>query len=55
MYKDIAAVLETKFNTSNYELDRSLKKEKNNKVIGSMKNELGGKNHDKICKNKKNL
>ena len=40
MYKDIAADVETKFDTSNYELDRSLKKEKNNKVIGSMKNEI---------------
>ena len=40
MYKDIAADVETKFDTSNYELDRSLKKEKNNKVIESMKNEI---------------
>ena len=55
MYEDIAAVVETKFDTSNYELDISFKKEKNNKVIGSMKNELEGKNHDKICKNKKKL
>ena len=31
------------FDTSNYELDRPLLKEKNKKVLGLMKNELGGK------------
>ena len=31
------------FDTSNYELDRPLLKEKNKKVLGLMKDELGGK------------
>ena len=31
------------FDTSNYELSRSLPKGKNKKVIGLMKNKLGGK------------
>ena len=33
----------TTFDTSNYELDASLPKEKNKKVICLMKHELGGK------------
>ena len=43
IYKDIAEDFETKFDTSNYELDRPLPKVKNKKVIGLMKDELGGK------------
>ena len=43
IYKDIAQDAETRFNTSNYELDRPLSKGKNKKVIRSMKDELGGK------------
>ena len=43
IYKDIAEDVETKFDTSNYELDRPLTTEKNKKVIGFMKDELGGK------------
>ena len=43
IYKDIAEYVETRFDTSNYELDRSLPKEKNKKVIELMKDELGGK------------
>ena len=42
IYKDIADV-ETRFDTSNYELDRPLPKGKNKKVIGLMKDELGRK------------
>ena len=42
-YKDIAEDVETRFDTSNYELDRLLPKGKNKKVIGLMKDELGGK------------
>ena len=38
--KDIAEDVETKFDTSNYELDRPLPKGKNKKVIGLMKDEL---------------
>ena len=43
IYKDIAEDVETKFNTSNYELDRPLTKGKSKKVIELMKDELGGK------------
>ena len=48
IYKDIAEDVETRFDTSNYELecnfiDRPLPKGKNEKVIGLMKDELGGK------------
>ena len=41
IYKDIAEDLETRFDTSNYELDRQLPKGKNKNVIGLMKDELG--------------
>ena len=37
IFKDIPKDVETRFNTSNYELDRPLPKGKNKKVIGSMK------------------
>ena len=40
--KDIAEDVETRFDTSNFELDRPLPKGKNKKVIGLMKDELGG-------------
>ena len=39
--KDIAEVVESRFNTSNYELDTVTKREK--KLIGLMKDESGGK------------
>ena len=42
-YKDIAEDVETKFDTSNHELESSLPKRKKNKVIGLMKDELGEK------------
>ena len=42
-YKDIADDVEKRFDTSNYEVDRPLPKGKNKKVIGLMKDELGGK------------
>ena len=42
IYKDIAEDVETRFNTSNSEIDRPLPKGKNEKVIGLMKDELGG-------------
>ena len=41
IYADIVKDAETKFGTSNYELDRLLPKGKNKKVIGVMKNALG--------------
>ena len=43
IYEDIAEELETGFDTSNFELDRPLNKRKKRKLIGLMKNELGGK------------
>ena len=39
-YKDNAEDLETRFATSNYELDKPLPKEKKKKVNGSMKDEV---------------
>ena len=42
IYKDIAENVETRFDTSNFEIDRPLPKGKNIKVIGLMKDELGG-------------
>ena len=47
IYKDIAGDVETRFDTSNYELDKPLPIEI--KVIGLIKDELGGKIHEKIC------
>ena len=43
IYKDTAKDVETRFDTSNDELDRPLAKGKNKKLIGLMKDELGGK------------
>ena len=43
IYKDIAKDVETRFDTSNYELERPLSKGKYKKVIGLMKDELGEK------------
>ena len=40
--KDIAEDVETRLDTSNFALDRPLPKGKNKKVIGLMKDELGG-------------
>ena len=41
IHKDIAEDVETRFDTSNLELDRPLPKGKNKKVIGLMKVDLG--------------
>ena len=43
IYKDNAENVESRFNTSNYEVNWPLPIGKNKKVIGMMKNELGGK------------
>ena len=43
IYSVNAKYVKTRFDTSNYELDRPLPKVKNKKVIGSVKNELRGK------------
>ena len=42
-YKDIANDVEKRFDTSNYEVNRPLPTGKNKKVIGLMKDELGGR------------
>ena len=42
-YEDIASEVENRFDTSNYEANRPLPTGKNKKVIGLMKDELGGK------------
>ena len=43
IHKDIAEDVKTRFDTSNYELDRPLPKGNNKKLIGLMKDELGRK------------
>ena len=43
IYKDIGEDFKTRFDTSKYELDKSLPKGKNKKLIELMKDELGGK------------
>ena len=42
-YEDIASDVENRFDTPNYEVNRPLPTGKNKKVIGLMKDELGGK------------
>ena len=42
-YEDIANNVEERFDTSNHEVNRPLPKGKNKKLIGLMKDELGGK------------
>ena len=42
-YKDITNDVENRFDTSNYEVNRPLPTGKNKKIIGLMKDELGGK------------
>ena len=41
--KDTAKDIETRFDNSNFEIDRPFSKGENKKVIGAMKDELGGK------------
>ena len=43
IYNDIAEDVEKMFETSNYQLERQLPKEKNKKVTGLMKDKIGGK------------
>ena len=43
IYSDTSKDVETRFHTSNYELDRPLPKRNNKKVIGLMKDQLGRK------------
>ena len=44
IYKDVATDVETRFYSLNFELKKPLGKGKSKKVIGVMKNELGGQN-----------
>ena len=43
IYEDIASDFEKRFDTSNYAIKGSLPRGKNKKVLGLMKDELGGK------------
>ena len=43
IYEDIANDIEKRFDTSNFEVNRPLPTGKNKKVMGLMKDELGGK------------
>ena len=42
IYKDIVQDVETRLDLSNYEIDRPLPRGKNEKIIGLMKEKLGG-------------
>ena len=42
IYKDIVQDVETRLDLSNYEIDRPLPRGKNEKIIGLMKENLGG-------------
>ena len=42
IYKYVAEDLETRFDTSNFEIEKPLPKGKNTKIIGLMIDELGG-------------
>ena len=52
---DIAEDVETRFDSSNFELDRPLLKGKNKKVIGLMKYKLGGEVMNKCWIKSKNI
>ena len=49
IYKDIAEYVETRFDTSNYEINRPFPKGKSKKVIGLMKDELDEQIVKKKC------
>ena len=48
IYKEIAEHLEAIFDNSNFELDRPLSKGKIERIIGLIKEELGGKTMKKV-------
>ena len=51
IYKDIAENVETRFDTLNFEIERPLPKRKNEKAIGLMKDELGGRiMYERVCR-----
>ena len=45
-YEDIAKDVEKRYDTSNYTIERPLPTSMNKKVIGMMKDELGGRNNN---------
>ena len=49
IYRDIAEVAETRFNTSNFELDGLLQKNNNNNNDWINERWIRWKNHDKMC------
>ena len=49
VYDDIANDVEKRFDTSIYEVNRLLLTGRSKKVIGLMKDELDGKNYNRIC------
>ena len=55
IYKNIAEDVETRFDISTYKLDRPLPKGKSKKVIGLMKDKLGGKTMKKVFGLRANL
>ena len=55
IYNDIAEAVVIRFDTSNYELDRPLLKEKKKKVIGLMKDEECKKSKESVKKEEKAL
>ena len=52
IYKVIAKDVEKRLDTSNYELEIPLPKEKTKKVIGLMNNELGGKTMEEFVRSR---
>ena len=48
IYKDISEDVEKRFDTSNNDIDRPFPKGRNKKVVGLMKNDLGGQTMKKI-------
>ena len=48
IYKDIAEDIETRLDTSNYELERPFPKGKYKKVIGLIQDELGEKSRQNL-------
>ena len=49
IYKEILKVIETRFDTSNYELDKQFPAGKNKNVLGLNEDEVGRKIYEKIC------
>ena len=54
-YKDVADDVEKRFDSSNYEVNRPLPIGENKRVIGLMKDELGGKIMTNCCSQTKNI